>query len=550
MTYGFISKEQLKASLVSVQGQNMIALAFILFFLVISAMSIRGKSRTYDEAYHLYYGINILNGDSTRFDDSKMPFSAWNALPTKIASYLPGGSLKVNLEKMIVARLMTTLFSMAIGFMVFHWSRQLYGFVPALVSLGLYILDPNIIAHSQLITTDIYAMGMILLCCYWLWKFANTRKWQDGLIFSVLLGLAQLAKYTSVSLYPLLAIAYIVYDWSRLRLSSQNENRYVVLREVGRYLGYFVIVAVVSIIIINIGFLFNRSFTPLHGYQFRSDLFQSIQTKIDVPIPTPYPFLEGFDWIYSKERTNLGFIYIYLLGATRFGEGFSGYYVVASLLKVPIVTQIMIWAALGLYFLDAKRRQGFLKQEWFLLWPVLFYTIYFNFSYNAQMGLRHYLIVFPLMYVFAGQLFKGWHQFTRTQKGLSFALALYLVASVISYYPNYLGYFNEIVWDRKMAYKYLAGSNLEFGQDYFALLEYEHEHPEVKKAPVFPSRINKTTTYYVSVNLLVGVFYGPGNYAWLRENFEPVGMIAPSYLLFEITPEQMQALCDTTIYCQ
>jgi hypothetical protein len=36
----------------------------------------------------------------------------------------------------------------------------------------------------------------------------------------------------------------------------------------------------------------------------------------------------------------------------------------------------------------------------------------------------------------------------------------------------------------------------------------------------------------------------------LRENFEPVGMIAPSYLLFEIKPGQMQALCDTTDYCK
>jgi hypothetical protein len=94
--------------------------------------------------------------------------------------------------------------------------RVVYGFVPALVSLGLYVLDPNIIAHSQLVTTDIYAAGMVLFSSYWLWKFANTRNWLDGLFLAFTLGMAQLAKYTAVSLYPLFAIVLLVHDWPHL----------------------------------------------------------------------------------------------------------------------------------------------------------------------------------------------------------------------------------------------------------------------------------------------------------------------------------------------
>jgi hypothetical protein len=206
--------------------------------------------------------------------------------------------------------------------------------------------------------------------------------------------------------------------------------------------------------------------------------------------------------------------------------------------------------AFAFYFVDKKRRGSFWKDEWFLLWLVLFYTIYFNFLYHAQIGIRYYLIVFPLLYIFTGRLFREWQIFSRTQKGLSFALALYLIISVLSYYPNYLAYFNEIVWDRKMAYKYLADSNLAWGQDYYALKVYRAEHRDVGKAPEIPHPLPRTRTYFVPVNQLVGVSYDPRTYQWLRENFEPVGMIAPSYLLFEITPEQMQALCDTTDYCK
>jgi 4-amino-4-deoxy-L-arabinose transferase-like glycosyltransferase len=543
-------KERLGNFLASNRGQSVVALLFVLFFFVISALSVRGKYWTFDEPNHLQYGTNILNGNSTRFDDSKMPVSAWNALPAKLASYLPGGRLKTYLEKLVTARLMTILFSMIVALVVFHWSRKLYGFVPGLVSLGLYIFDPNIIAHSQLVTTDIYITGMILLCSYWLWKFAETRSWKDGLIFSVLLGLAQLTKYTAVSLYVLFGIAFVAHDWQEPRETVKTGASIRIGKEAWSYTRYAVAVGVVSIVSINIGFLFNRTFTPLKDYQFKSELFQSIQSKIDIVVPTPYPFLEGVDWITYKERTNIGYGRIYLLGETRFGQGFPGYYFVASALKVPIATQIVLLASLGVCFLSKNRRRTFWRNEWFLLWPVLFYTVYFNFLYHAQIGIRYYLVVFPLLYVFAGGLFKEWQNFTRAQRGLSFALAFYLIASVLSYFPNYLAYFNEIVWDRKMAYKYLADSNLDWGQDYYALKAYRAEHRDVVKAPFVPAPIKKTRTYFVPVNQLVGVSMNPATYAWLRENFEPVGTIAPSYLLFEIAPVQMQALCDTTDYCK
>src|SRR6266498_4936212 len=119
-------------------GQNSVAILVLLLFLVLNALSVQGKDKTYDEPRHLQYGIDILNGDSTRFDDSKMPVSAWNALPAKLTELipLPDGLLKAYFVKLITARLMTTLFSMLIGFVVFLWSRELYGFVPALFSLG------------------------------------------------------------------------------------------------------------------------------------------------------------------------------------------------------------------------------------------------------------------------------------------------------------------------------------------------------------------------------------------------------------------------------
>jgi hypothetical protein len=41
----------------------------------------------------------------------------------------------------------------------------------------------------------------------------------------------------------------------------------------------------------------------------------------------------------------------------------------------------------------------------------------------------------------------------------------------------------------------------------------------------------------------------PQVYGWLRQNFEPVGNIAYSYLIYEISPAEIDKLCATTSYC-
>jgi hypothetical protein len=134
--------------------QYLAASGIILFFILLSVFSVRGMSLTADEPDHYKYGTRILSLNSTRFDDSKMPITALNVLPAKLASKLPTGSLRAFLDQFIIARFVTILFSALIALLVFHWSRSLYGFAGGLATVVLYVLDPNIIAHSQLVTTD------------------------------------------------------------------------------------------------------------------------------------------------------------------------------------------------------------------------------------------------------------------------------------------------------------------------------------------------------------------------------------------------------------
>ncbi|MCL4531105.1 MAG: glycosyltransferase family 39 protein [Chloroflexi bacterium] len=530
--------------------QNCIALALIAFFIVFGILSVQKVSVTADEALHYRYGMQILNLNSKRFDDSKMPVTALNALPKKIASYLPGGPLNNFLSDFFTARLMTILFSALVAYVVFHWARELYGFYAGLAALVLYIFDPNIIANSQLVTTDIYVTGTILFATYGVWKFANTRRVRDGVLSAFTLGLSEIAKYTSIVLLPLFALALVLHDLPA-QISAFKENG---LKAIGKYLGQLVLYTAAGclsiFVIVNAAFLFNRTFVPLNQYVFQSHFFrrlQNVPVVQNLRVPFPYPYLQGLDRTINNEQTGKSFGNIYLLGQIRSGHGFAGYYFVASALKVPIATLLVILIAFIVYAVSKKRRQTFLQDEVFLFVPFLFYTIYFNFFYDAQIGFRYYMVVFPLLYVFAGSLFSNWPEFSRKQKTAVFALAVYLIGSVLSYYPFYLSYFNEIVWDRRYAYKYLADSNLDWGQGQVYLSDYLAAHPNAIYTPggVTSGEI------IVGASDLVGVttWGNPDKYKWLRDNFQPTKTIAYEYLVFDITPQQLHQLCLTTNYC-
>jgi len=514
-----------------------IVAGLLLGFFLLNLGSIRFKSLTTDEPKHYRYGMNILNLNSDRFDDSKMPFSALNALPAKIADFIPVGFIRHTLQKEITARMVTMLFSVLIALLVFLWSKTRYGLLPAFLSLLLYILDPNIIAHSRLITTDIYAAGMITLTIYTFWLFSNNRNWKYATLSAVMLGISQLAKYTSAYLYPILALIVLARDtpewlailrekdWQKARLNLANGTK---------HLAFFL---VVSVLIINIGFLFNKSFTPLKDYNFRSDLFKSTQSELSAigafPVPVPYPYLEGLDWVLARERTGAGYGRLYMFGNLRKGQNFKGYFIFASLLKTPIATQIIILLGIAVY-LWKRKFDGFRENELFFAIPVIFFFLYFNFIFRAQIGIRFYLVIFPLLYVFCGSLLRDW-QIVRRQKKIALGVLLgYLAASVLLAYPNYIPYFNEIVWHQKDAYKYLADSNLDWEQSRWLRDQYLKAHPEIHYEPDQP----RTGLIMVSPNKLVGVDGVKNRFLWLRKYFEPVDVIHDVYLLFHVTEKE------------
>ena len=520
-------------------GERAIVGFMLGLILVLNVSSVRRKSLTTDEPFHLEYGLKVLLTDSARFDDSKMPVSALNALALLSELKPAATQMNISLEGIQRARLVTTVFSLILALLVYAWTRQMYGKPAAMLALTTYAFAPNILAHSRLITTDLYAALAVTLTLFCFWNFTKVGGTKWALASALALGGAQVCKYSCIFLFPILALILVVRRGPELSALARQRSWRELRRLAGAFAGYSALFLAVTLVAINLGFLFNRSFTPLEDYEFRSSLFQSCQKRLSfagrLPVPLPYPYLQGLDLCRFIERQSTRTASRYLLGELRQNHGFGTYYLVAFLFKVPLGLQALLALAA---WRGVRRRAGpgFRRDEVFLILPFLFYFAYLSFLFRYQVGIRFFILVFPLMHIFAASILRDSRGLGRKARGVAAGLVAIQAASVLSYHPHYLPYFNELVWNRLSSHKILADSNLDWGQDRVYLNEYLAAHPDAVLNPSVPT----SGKIVVRANDLVGLTE-PNRYAWLREGFEPVEHIAYSYLVFEIEPGPPEA---------
>ena len=519
--------------------------------LLIHTTSLRHKGLTTDEPLHYQYGYRALNGSPGRtgaLNSSTMPFSSLHAMTSGnigVFARITGISTDTSWDGQVKrGRYVTIALSLLLALYVFKWSYELYGRNGALLSLSLYVFGPNLLAHGQLVTADLPAALMTTMALYHFWHFLELGGKRRAFFSALTLGLSQLAKYSCVYLYPIFLVIAAIYCrfWPSPEVGKPG-RWHSLTWNLGRWSIVIVFFAAMSIVTINLGFDFSGTGTPLSRYTFKDPIFKKLQaTPIisKLPLPLPVPYVQGLDLVKFEERMGQAWGNIYMAGQLRVNHhdgtlhGFPGYYFYAAFFKVPIGTQIIFLVALfGYFWRRAQPAAGELRRhEIFLLVPILFYWIYFNFFFNAQIGIRHVLPVFALATVFCGRFLATPE--SKFRRYAAVVLVAWVGASALSYYPHFISYFNEFVPDRKLAYRHLADSNLDWRGNEWYLTEYIHRHPRVIVDPRKP----QAGRIVVPVNALVGVNRNPEEYRWLRERFTPVGHIAYSYLVSDV-PKKM-----------
>lgn len=501
--------------------------AIILFYLANSIFYLEAQSITSDEGTFLNYAIRYLKGHPERVspivDNSKMPISALNLVPRVIQQIMHPGLQKTDdgFSDIMMGRYVTLIFSVCTILLVFLWASELYGQKSGLFAAFLMSLCPNNLANASLLTTDSYSVLILLLTMYLLWKLCAKPSFKLFLLFSISTGLTQIIKQSLFHLYIILPVVLLIfYLVNRPKL---------LFKQVSGYLFTFIFI---NWFIISAGYFFNGSNAVLGSYHFKSSLFQSVQHSLPSKLimPLPRPFVEGLDMAKYYDQVGGGikgvssFGKVTILGKESTGGSFWYYYFVSFLFKTPVAYFLLAFFAVIL-FLKKNIKPG-VNNELFLWFPVLYYLITFSFFYHTQCGIRHIIFIYPFLFILISTVVN--HLQSTASRIFVTGAGFYLLGSVLFYWGNYYPYTNELIPDKKVAYKYVGAGNLEFLQGKYFAEKYMTANPNVMYAPKVPA----TGVFLIDTENYLDI-WNLHEYDWIRK-YPATDHVAFSWLLIKV----------------
>lgn len=550
-------------------------LIYLTFFLInITSLFFPLKqSLTYDEKAYFVSGEAVLSGKpSTYGAPTKTPAQALYPFSYRVVNKLiPNQILPQSVKesnKYFIAQLVTIFVSLILAGYLFWWTRQLYGINAGFLALLLYIFDPNIIAHSRIIHQNIFESCIIFIATYYFWCFLKFRDTKNAFLSILTFGIAQITRYTAIYLLPIYLILWLGFYHSTIFQLFTTKKYQKIITNTKKFAIYIILYGLTALLLINIGFSWEGTFTKLGDYKFKSESLAKIQSISPImkllPVPFPKAYMRGIDFGKAVQEQGRGEVGgSYLMGKIASG-GFKKYYLIAFLYKVPIATQLLI--LMGIISLIRDRKElKFWQNEAFLVVPSVIFFIILS-KANLQLGIRYILLIFPFLFMIASRVMIGWNVAKIRYRIFISILLIYLLISNLLYFPHYLAYFNELLVNRKMGYAILADSNIDWGQNDNYIIKYLEDNPEtmytslIQKMIIKPneleSKFNSERVFNLSnpqagklligSNELVGIvgdaaYYrgSPETFRWIRENLKPIAHVGYSHVVFDIEPKDL-----------
>ena len=486
------------------------ALVLVIFAAVYLALAIgcyRLESATYDEPQHLVPGYTALKLRDYRLDPEHPPLlRMWAALPLLVLPNIKvatNSQYWVNAEPyqfcheflfqdndadslLFRARFMIALLGVLLGVLVFCWARELFGFWPAVIVLGFYCTEPNLLAHSGLVTTDLGSTCLVFGATYFAWRLAGEFSAGNLSGFAVFFVLAQISKYSAVLwglvLFALLLLRALRATPWRLRF---RQPKLLSARTSKVLLALFVMSALLlaSYAALWGVYAFRYAPTPASGQERFSMTDQAqrhlpqlmrLMQWIDDHHLLPNASAQGFASMATTTQGRAG----YLLGKFS-NDGWWYYFPLAILIKTPLA---LLLAALAGFVLCIVHRRARGHDTLFVLVPPAVYLAT-AMAGHLNIGLRHVLPVYPFVVLAAGwtivALFPRPPSRGGRSRGRILVLAALCLAQVTEFaatYPYCLAFFNISIGGPRHGAEYLVDSNLDWGQGLKLLKRWMTEH--------------------------------------------------------------------------
>ena len=469
---------------------------------------------TYDEAFHLQWSERFLDdGVSERASqerfNSKTPIMLPGVLARKLAraaGVTDAGALR------LFARAPSAIWLALLFGLVYAAGRALGPMTGALAVAGA-ALDPNLVAHASLATSDLpFACATLatILSAYRFWARPTSAR---GAILGAAVAVALLAKITAFVLLPGLAV---------LPLLGRREAQPTPRRRLATLLAGAIFCAWAALCA---GYLLREIGRPLGSLALRSGPFLRVAAAFpDLRLPVPAPFVTMFDATLATDHPEWNVVAL----GRPYPNGVWWYFALLWALKTPLLLLAaqasgLVWAAR-----DPRLRGHPLVR--LLAANLAFFLVYFSLLFRVQVGYRYVLMALPVAYLIAaaGWATRPWRRPWTVLAGLVLVTAL---AENVAYLGNPLSFTNAAVQPKRLAYRLLADSNIDWGQNRERLRAWLDERDwnaaRVDPVHLLPGR------NVIGLNALTGVF-GLEQHRWVREHLAPGGHLGHTYLWYVV----------------
>src|SRR5262249_9575374 len=291
------------------------------------------------------------------------------------------------------AKLQMIAVAIVLGIFVSIWATSLYGRAAGIAALAIFGLDPNILAHSANIHTDVPFAACLFIGSYFFWRFLRDGAWWRLALTALCFGLAAATKYAAPGVFLAWLLLGIVWIFSRQQTAAADESP---RRKFYRVAAVLFAAPVAAYAVIWAVYGFRYAAVPGGAQHFHFEWYMPGESS---PLRGPALFALGHHvlpeaWLYGQ-------LYIlatlrrpaYLLGQMS-PVGFHGYFPVSFAVKTPLPTIILFIAGLCLAIRGALKR----IDAAFLIVPA---AVYFLLAVctGINLGLRHILPIYPFLFV-------------------------------------------------------------------------------------------------------------------------------------------------------
>lgn len=365
-------------------------------------------------------------------------------------------------------RLVAGVLALALSLMVFFVAREFFGDVAGVVALVLVAFDPNILAHSALVTTDVGVSLFFLASVYAFYRYVKQPTLLRLGMAGAVSGLLLATKHSGILLAPMLLL---LMGWEIF--AAPKETRGKVAARLG---GAFAGIVVVGVLVL----------WAFYGFRYTA-------RPAGLAFPTVAEYVKPlghFDRAAVMAFANLHLLpeswLIGLVDVKRMAEfyptfAFGKNYAHGQWWYFPAVisikTTLGLLALVGAAFFamaTGRLRKG--RELAYLLVPSMFYLMVAIVA-GMDIGARHILPVDTFMFVLAAGGIAALAADNRRWAYAGGVLVLVHVVSALMVFPNDIAYANEAWGGPKNVHNLLSDANADWAQQLYQVKAWQDKHP-------------------------------------------------------------------------